>query len=420
MTELQHHDDTAGAATVGRAPDGRVRLYGPQFESDPATLYAAIRRQHGPVAPVLLEGDIPAWFVCGYRELHQVTTDSQLFARDTRRWNAWDRVPQDWPLMAYVVHNPSVMFTEGPEHQRRAGAISDALDAVDQFELSKQCERIADRLVDEFAGSGEADLMAQYAERIPLRAGVSMCGMADADAPGMVRDFGLTIDSSGQESMDAYGRVQQAMAQLVADKREYPGADIPSRLLEHPSNITDDEIVLDLLVVMAAAHQPTTYWIGNTIRLLLTDARFATTLSGGRASVNQALNEVLWQDTPTQNFIGRFATRDTHLGGQRVRTGDLVVMGLAAANADPQVRATGEGAAGNRAQMSFGHGEHGCPYPAPELAEVIARTSIEVLLDRLPDLTLAVPAESLTWRPSVWMRGLTSLPVTFTPTYVRG
>jgi len=34
--------------------------------------------------------------------------------------------------------------------------------------------------------------------------------------------------------------------------------------------------------------------------------------------------------------------------------------------------------------MSFGHGEHGCPYPAPELAEVIARTAVEVLLDRYP------------------------------------
>ncbi|MPZ84566.1 MAG: cytochrome P450 [Actinophytocola sp.] len=394
-------------------------MYGPQFEADPAALYAEIRRQHGPVAPVLLEGEVPAWFVCGYREVHQVTTDSQLFARDTRRWNAWTSVPDDWPLAAYVIYNPSVMFTEGPEHRRRAGAISDALDAVDQFELSSQCERIADELIDEFAGSGEADLMAQYAERIPLRAAVSMCGMAAADMPGMVRDLGLSIDSSGQESMDAYGRVQQAMAQLVADKREHPGADVPSRLLEHDANLTDEEIVLDLLVVMAAAHQPTTYWIGNTIRLLLTDARFATTLSGGRASVGQALNEVLWQDTPTQNFIGRFATRDTRLGGQRVRAGDLLVLGLAAANSDPHVRPGNEAASGNRAQMSFGHGEHGCPYPAPELAEVIARTSIEVLLDRLPDLTLTVPAEALTWRPSIWMRGLTGLPVTFTPTYVR-
>jgi cytochrome P450 len=260
--------------------------------------------------------------------------------------------------------------------------------------------------------------MAQYAERIPLRAALSMCGMASTDIPGMARDLGLTIDSSGQESMDAYGRVQEAMARLVAEKRAYPGADVPSRLLQHRAHLTDEEIVLDLLVVMAAAHQPTTYWIGNTIRLLLTDARFAISLSGGRASVGQALNDVLWQDTPTQNFIGRFATRDTRLGGRRIRVGDMLVLGLAAANTDPHVR-HGESSGGNRAQMSFGHGEHGCPYPAPELAEVIARTSIEVLLDRLPDLTLAVPPEALTWRPSIWMRGLTELPVTFTSTYVR-
>jgi cytochrome P450 len=65
--------------------------------------------------------------------------------------------------------------------------------------------------------------------------------------------------------------------------------------------------------------------------------------------------------------------------------------------------------------MSFGHGEHGCPFPAPELAELIARTAIEALLDRLPDVELAAPAEELEWRPSLWMRGLQSLPVVFTP-----
>jgi cytochrome P450 len=175
--------------------------------------------------------------------------------------------------------------------------------------------------------------------------------------------------------------------------------------------------VTDLLLVLMQAHQQTTNWIGNTIGLMLTDTRFAITISGGRASVGDALGEVLWHDTPTQNYLGRIATRDIRLGGQRIRAGDLLVLGLAAANADPQVRAGDDtaGVVGNRAMMSFGHGEHGCPYPAPELAEIIAKTSIEVLVDRLPDLVLAEP---LQWRPSVWARGLTRLPVTFTPTYV--
>ena len=45
----------------------------------------------------------------------------------------------------------------------------------------------------------------------------------------------------------------------------------------------------------------------------------------------------------------------------------------------------------------------------------LARTGIEVVLDRLPDIDLAVPAESLTRRPSPWLRGLTALPVRFAP-----
>jgi cytochrome P450 len=46
---------------------------------------------------------------------------------------------------------------------------------------------------------------------------------------------------------------------------------------------------------------------------------------------------------------------------------------------------------------------------------VIAQSAIEVLLDRLPDLELLVAADELVWRESVWMRGLHSLPVRFTP-----
>ena len=71
----------------------------------------------------------------------------------------------------------------------------------------------------------------------------------------------------------------------------------------------DPEIVQGLSTVTPAAQQPTANWIGNALRLMLTDDRFAVTLSGGRGSAGQALNEVLWEDTPTQNFIGRWATR---------------------------------------------------------------------------------------------------------------
>jgi cytochrome P450 len=69
----------------------------------------------------------------------------------------------------------------------------------------------------------------------------------------------------------------------------------------------------------------------------------------------------------------------------------------------------------NSAHLSLSNGERRCPYPAPLPADVIARTAVETLLERLPDLVPAVEPEELTWRPSIWMRGLTALPVEFAP-----
>jgi cytochrome P450 len=374
-----------------------------------------MRAEHGPVAPVLLEGDVPAWLVLGYREVHYVTSNPQIFGRDSRRWNAWDRVPPDWAPLPYVAYQPSAVFTEGEEHQRRGGALHEALAGVDHFHLRMQVEQIADELIDTFSCRGEADLMAQYALPLPLLAISRLYGMPESYAPELVHDV-MASGDSGEEAVRAHQRVAARIRKLVADKRRRPGADLPSRLLTHPVGFSDEEVERDLFLCMGAAQLTTTDWTGNTLRLMLTDERFALNLSGHRRSIGQALNEVLWEDTPTQNFIGRWATRDTHLAGRLIRKGELVVLGLAAANTDPAVRPNSYAdAVGNQAYMSFSHGEHGCPHPAREIAESIVETAVEVLLDRLPDMELAVSVDALVWRPSVWMRGLVVLPVWFTP-----
>jgi cytochrome P450 len=389
-------------------------LYGPRFQNNPAQIYRDMRREHGPVAPVLLEGDVPAWCVIGYREIHQVTSDPELFSRDSRRWNRWSEVAQDWSLRTGVEYRPGVNFAEGDEHRRRGGALSDALGEMDEFELRSYVEQVADNLIDAFAGRGEADLMADYANQIPLLVLAKIFGLPEADSAELIRDVALLAEE-GEKAVPAHERVVARMQRLVQDRHENPGRDVPSFLQAHPAGLTDEEIATDLFVTMAAGQLTASYWMGNTIRLMLTDERFAVDLSGGRRSVGQALNEVLWEDTPMQNVIGRWATQDTQLGGQRIRKGDALVLGLAGANTDPQVRPDCHaGAVGNHAHLSFSHGEHGCPFPAQEIARVITTTGIEVLLDRLPDVALAVAPEALVWVPSVWVRGLAALPVTFT------
>ncbi|NUR31218.1 MAG: cytochrome P450, partial [Catenulispora sp.] len=396
-------------------PDA-VPLGGPRFPTEPATLYREMRRDHGSVVPVTLDGDVPAWLVLGYRELHQVTGDPVLFSRDSDLWNQWENIPADWPLLPMIGRRqPSILYTVGERHRQRAAMVSNALEAVDPFELRRHAERFADELIDSLCGAGEADLVAQYAMLLPVRVLARLYGFPDEDGPGLVTALNDMIDGR-ERALAGQAHLATSMGQLLADRKKEPAADVVSRMLADDSGFSDEEIAQDLMVMMAAGHQPTADWIGNSLRLMLTDTRFAASLFGGRNSVAEAMNEVLWEDTPTQNVAGRWAARDTHLGGRRVRAGDLLLLGLQGANSDPQVRTDASAlTGGNSAHFSFGHGEHRCPFPAQEIAEVIARTGIEVVLDRLPDIDLAVPAESLGRRPSPWLRGLTGLPVRFTP-----
>lgn len=395
-------------------------LYGPRFQTDPRQLYQELRQAHGPVAPVELAGGVPAWLVIGYRELQLTTSQTKLFGRDSTRWNQWPNIPADWPLKPMMAPVPSILYAEGAEHQRRKTAVTDALSGVDQYELKQYCEEVADRLIDDFAGKGEAELVADYAHRLPLLVLCRLFGLDEDEAPVLISGLVAMLDG-GAEAQAGAQRLLDVMLKLVLRKREEPGADITSRLLAHEAALTDEEVMRDMRVILIAGHQPCAYWISNALRLMLTDDRFAASLSGGRRSTGQALSEALWEDTPTQIFAGRWATRDTQLGGQRIAAGDMLLLGFAGANTDPSVRqADGSPAEGNRAHLSYSYGPHACPFPAQETAEVIAATAIEVLLDRLPDLRLAIAEHALVWRPSAWVRALMALPVAFTPGYLAG
>ncbi|MDC2959756.1 MULTISPECIES: cytochrome P450 [Streptomyces] len=407
------------ATSDARIPSGAtvpVPLGGPRFQTEPARLYREMRREHGAVTPVVLDGGVPAWLVLGYRELHQVTGDPVLFSRDSGLWNQWDRIPADWPLLPMIGRGqPSILYTVGERHRERAAMISDALEAVAPSELRGHAEKFADGLIDAVCGRGEADVVTEYAMLLPVRVLARLFGFPDEQGPGLVTALNDMIDGR-ERALAGQTHLAGSMARLVAERKAHPADDVVSRMLADRSGFGDEEIVQDLMVMMAAGHQPTADWIGNSLRLMLTDERFAASLFGGRNSVADAMNEVLWEDAPTQNVAGRWAARDTQLGGRRIRAGDLLLLGLQGANSDPQVRTDGSAlTGGNSAHFSFGHGEHRCPFPAQEIAEVIARTGIEVVLDRLPDIDLAVPAESLTRRPSPWLRGLSRLPVRFTP-----
>ncbi|KQV19785.1 cytochrome [Kitasatospora sp. Root187] len=409
--------ETAAAAPPPGCPAHRpAALFGAAVAEDPHGLYARLREQHGPVAPIELEPGVEAWLVLGYPELLELTRNEQLFSKDSRRWRvpAEGRLKPDSRLLPMTSWRPTLLNLDGAEHQRLRAAVSETLARIDHRQLRQATEAAADTLIDNWGPDGTADLIAQYARRLPLMVFTQLIGLPAAAGPHIVELISHFVDSS-DKSVRANAEFQAILLDLVRQRRERPAADLTSWLLAHQAAMTDEEAVHHLVVIMVAGNETTINWTGNTLRLLLTDRRFRATLTGGRLTVSDALDEVLWRDPPTQNFPGRWATVDTVLGGQYISAGDMLVLGLAAANADPSVL-TSDGVSGNRAHLAWGAGKHVCPAQHP--ARLIVETAVETLLHRLPDLQLAVPGHELAWRPSPWSRALVSLPVlysAFTP-----
>ncbi|MCB5182397.1 cytochrome P450 [Streptomyces antimicrobicus] len=391
------------------------RLYGPEAEADPTALYEKLRAEYGSVAPVLVHGDLPAWLVLGHRENLDVARTPSRFSRDPRRWGdkLAGRVPPDHPLTPMTAWQPVCQFQDGTDHERLRGAITDSLERFDRRGIRRYVKRFADQLIDAFVESGRADLVADFAEPLPMLVMTQLVGAPDSYGPRLVEAARDMIRGT-ETALASNDYVTLTLRELVARKRQVPGRDFTTWMLEHETALSDDEVVEHLRLVLIAAFETTANLIANTLHIVLTDRRFRANLSGGHMTLPDALEQVLWDVPPLMTVIGRWATGDTELGGHRIKAGDMLLLGLGAGNRDPEIRPdTDAPIHGNRSHLAFSSGPHECP--GQDIGRAIADTGIDTLLTRLPDLELGVPEADLVWSSSLMSRHLQALPVRFTP-----
>ncbi|MFG2328778.1 cytochrome P450 [Streptomyces sp. NPDC048604] len=386
---------------------GRVPLYGPEFAADPQAYYAYLRH-YGPTAPVELAPGVEATLVTDYPTALQLLQDNGSFRKDARRWRAFQEglIPPDSPVAPLLSYRPNAMFSDGAEHARLRMAITDSMARIDTNRLSRRTEQISDYLIAQFGSRGSADLLGDYAKMLPLFVFNQLFG-CPADIGDRVF-FGINGMFEGVNAEKAAEVLYGAVGELVALKRNAPGDDVTSWLMQHQVKLTDAEMVHQLALLLAAGAEPMRNLIGNTLHRLLTHDDYA--YRGGL--IDEALDDTLWENPPIANLAPHYPASDMEFAGQWLRAGDLVLVSFAAANSDPAL-ASSRQTGSNRAHLAWSAGPHGCPSKDP--ARQITVTAVENLLNRLPDVELAVPDDSLTWRPGAFSRGLTVLPARFTP-----
>jgi cytochrome P450 len=398
-----------GRHAAAETSESRIPIYTAEFAADPHGCYRRMRARYGSLAPVDLAPGVPATLVLGYRTALRILTDPTHFPADPRTWQ--QKVPAGLPIVAMMRHRPNTLRTDDTEHERYRSVTVDALAGVDPHALRAMIARAAVGLINEFCADGSADLLDRYVTPLVFRVLGESVGcppaLADRLTPALTAVFDMRTDE------DAAAEAEAALAELVAAKRAEPGDDITTRLLEHPAQLSDAELVDQLLAVYQAGVEPTRDLIANTLLLILLDPRFTTNQVGFAPPTRAALEEVLATDPPLAHHSIVYPPLPVLIEDVWLPADQPVLVSPAACHDDPERTAAHHSAHGT--DLAWGAGAHACPAQARSLTYLLAEEAVDQLLDALPDLRPAFGPDEPVWRPGPFQRALTALPVTFPP-----
>ncbi|MFI5720678.1 cytochrome P450 [Nocardia sp. NPDC051750] len=403
--ESPHHQPRyTGSQPVPTIHDpARVPLYREDFAADPHRTYTTMRARHGSLAQVELSPGVPATLVIGYRTAVRIGNDPSHFPADPRTWE--QSIPDACPVKSMMQYRPNALRTAGTEHLRYRGATVDSINEIDLYNLHREIEGIAVPEVNQFCEIGQADLVSQYAVPVTFAYLNTMVGCS-AEIGNRVRQ-GMAMMFEGDPTGEGNQMFVSALSDLILLKREQPGNDVATRLLQHGAGLGHEELVHQLVPIYGAGIEPLANLIANTLLLMLSDDRFQ-----GDAALTtiDALNELLFKDPPLANFLITYPPQPILVEDVWLPAHQPVVTSMAACNNDPEIAGN---FTDNRSHLAWGTGPHACP--AQSVAYSVAQNAIDQLLDMLPEIRLACPAEKLVWRPGPFHRSLASLPVVFEP-----
>ncbi|MFC5906180.1 cytochrome P450 family protein [Streptacidiphilus monticola] len=407
-------------------PADRPELFSWEFAANPYPAYAWLR-EHAPVHWTTLPSGVEAWLVTRYADARQALADARLSKNPAQHSGQAHRsgrvgIPgeRNAELMTHLLN------IDPPDHTRLRRLVSKAFTPRRVAEFEPRVRELTDRLIDGFAGRGEADLIHEFAFPLPIYAICDLLGVPAEDQDDFRDWAGMMIRHQGGPRggvARAVKRMRTYLADLIHRKRADLGEDLISGLIrasDHGEHLTENEAAAMAFILLFAGFETTVNLIGNGLYALLTHpaqrARLQSALAAGDTELlGTAVEELLRYDGPVELATWRFATEPLTLAGQQIAVGDPVLVVLAGADRDPARFDRPDVldlARRDNPHLGFGHGIHYC-IGAP-LARLEAQDAIGEILQRLPDLQLAAAPEDLRWRGGLIMRGLRQLPVRFT------
>jgi cytochrome P450 len=316
----------------------------------------------------------------------------------------------------------TLVLRDDPDHNRLRKLLQRPFGPRPVEGLRRMVSARVDAAIAELAPQGAMDVIADFAYPLPVAVFCELLGLPDEDTPRVrewIRAVARMLDPVLDD--DEYDRCNQLMNELygylegqVEAKRRAPADDVLTQLVhaeDDGDTLTRDELVAQLVTIYVAGHEPTTALVGNGLLALLRQPEQLELLRARPDLLPNAVHELLRYDGPNQ-FVRRIAAVPITFGTVRIAPGDVIYVGIGAANRDPDrwtdpdgVRVDREDAARH---LQFGAGIHMCL--GSHLARLQAEVMLGALVHRLDDVALA--GEPV-WSDRMVLRGLRHLPIAY-------
>jgi cytochrome P450 len=389
-------------------------LLRPEVLADPYPLFRRLRQED----PVHEDPQGRGWIISRYDDVEKVLADRRFSAQRTL-------LASEGPGASSAVQAAlarQMLFLDPPDHTRLRSLFTKAFTPQRMEALKPQVATLVTEYLNRAEDAGGAiDFIQEFAIPLPVTVIAQMLGVPTADRDRL-RDwsvaFGKLINGrilSPQELAEAQRGVLEFVnyfRDLIAERRQHPADDMLSGLIEveeRGDRLNTEELIVNLILLLAAGHGTTTHLLGNGLLALSRHPGQWQRLVGAPMVAPSAVNELLRYDGPVQS-TGRQALEDVPLGNKIIKQGQRVTVFLGSANHDEAHFAEPEVLNLQRSDarpLSFGHGIHTCLGAA--LARMETQVAFSELARRFPKLEVDTAAPE--HNPSISFRGLMVLPV---------
>lgn len=405
------------------AAQHRFPLTDPRVLSDLHPLLHQMRADD----PVHWSDELQSWVLTRYddvcaafREPRLSNQRMDLIVRFQLR-NSDPAIAKDFERMGFQ----QMLFRDGSEHHRLRVLGNRGFTPSMLERCRGMVQRIVDDLLEQVAEKGEMDVAIDLTQPLPALVIAEMFGIPAADrhlfqqwSDAAARFFGGTLGDparDGRAANDAILGLEKYFLTLLEERRRQPGEDLMSLLLagQAEGKLSAEEVCAQCILILVAGHVTTIDQMANAIHAFLTNPDQRDLLRERPELLPSAVEEVLRYD-PAVPFIHRIAMGDLEIRGRTIRQGQVVYLGIAAANRDPAAFSHPDRfdiARTDNKHVAFAAGPHVC------LGAGLARRELEIglstIFTRLPRLQLH-PAKAAHRRcESLVFRGFHTLPVVF-------